>query len=96
MGLYRLVVLSSLMLLSTLLASFAPLYLDLSPRKVKLVSTYSTGLLVGAALSIVIPEGVSAVFESTEGGGTSETNHRHDEGSSGWIGASLLAGFILM
>lgn len=87
MGLGRLLLLSTLMLSSTLIASFLPLYLDLSPRKLQLVSTYSTGLLVGAALTVVIPEGVKAVFESSGNNGG---------GVEGWIGASLLAGFILM
>ena len=93
MGLYRLVVLSLLMLISTLLASFAPLHFNFSPTSLDRVSTYSTGLLVGAALTVVIPEGVAAVFESIEHSGES---HQHGGGSSGWIGASLLAGFILM
>lgn len=93
MGLLRLILLSSLMLISTLVASFAPLYLELSPRKVKLVSTYSTGLLVGAALTVVIPEGVEAVYEASS---SDSHRHSHEEGPSGWIGASLLAGFVLM
>lgn len=94
MGLYRLVVLSLLMLLSTLLASFAPLHFNFSQSALDRVSTYSTGLLVGAALTVVIPEGVAAVFESIEH--SQEGQHEHGGSSSGWIGASLLAGFILM
>ncbi|GAA5963694.1 hypothetical protein JCM3765_003547 [Sporobolomyces pararoseus] len=103
MGLLRLLILSSLMLVSTLVASFAPFYLNLSPLKVKLVSTYSTGLLVGAALTVVIPEGVAAVYESLSdsqdsqhSGSPQSHSHHHEEGVSSWIGASLLAGFILM
>lgn len=42
MGFLRLVVMATLMLVATLLASFTPLYFDLSPRKVAQVSTYST------------------------------------------------------
>ncbi|GAA5940040.1 uncharacterized protein JCM15063_001682 [Sporobolomyces koalae] len=89
MGLTRVVTLTSLMLASTILASFAPLYLNLSRRSVQLVSTYSTGLLVGAALTVVIPEGVAAVFASIPASA-------HDDSAAGAIGASLLGGFILM
>lgn len=42
MGFQRLVVMATLMLFATLLASFTPLYFNLSPRKVAQVSTYST------------------------------------------------------
>ncbi|GAA5993110.1 hypothetical protein JCM5350_007221 [Sporobolomyces pararoseus] len=100
MGLLRLLILSSLMLISTLVASFAPFYLNLSPRKVQLVSTYSTGLLVGAALTVVIPEGVATVYaslrDSEQEPHSHQHEHEHEEGVSGWIGASLLAGYILM
>ncbi|GAA6024430.1 hypothetical protein JCM11491_001732 [Sporobolomyces phaffii] len=94
MGLSRLVGLSTLMLVSTVLASFAPLYLDLSPRRVALVSTYSTGILVGAALSIIVPEGVAAVFRSLDRDRASTSDH--DDATASAIGASLVAGFILM
>lgn len=100
MGLLRLLILSSLMLISTLVASFAPFYLNLSPRKVQLVSTYSTGLLVGAALTVVIPEGVATVYaslgDSEQEPHSRQHEHEHEEGVSGWIGASLSAGYILM
>lgn len=44
---------------------------------------------------VVIPEGVTAVFTSQDGQDGSDDEHAH-EGNSGWIGAALLAGFILM
>ncbi|KAM0787604.1 hypothetical protein ACM66B_003672 [Microbotryomycetes sp. NB124-2] len=95
------------MLLATLVASFAPLYLNLSPKRVAQVSTYSTGLLLGAALTVVIPEGVAAVFANSvtqnkhkhhhdgdEQGHSSNSHDAHDNAK--WLGLSLLAGFILM
>ncbi|GAA5997703.1 Mn(2+) transporter ATX2 [Rhodotorula paludigena] len=94
MAFARLVVLASAMLVATLLAGFAPLYVRLSPYKVRVTETISVGILVGAALSIIVPEGVAAVFENTvpddDGDG-----HGH-EANAGWIGAALLAGFVLM
>ncbi|GAA5957991.1 hypothetical protein JCM21900_004739 [Sporobolomyces salmonicolor] len=102
MGFARLVLLSFLMLVSTLLASFSPLYLKLSPKTVQAVSIYSTGLLVGAALTVVIPEGVATVFMNAQSG----DEHHDDDGeehrqgefetSSHWVGVALLGGFILM
>ncbi|KAK4056792.1 hypothetical protein OIO90_002041 [Microbotryomycetes sp. JL221] len=92
------------MLLATLIASFAPLYLDLSPKRVAQVSTYSTGLLLGAALTVVIPEGVAAVFgnsdthgEGSDGDHGYHEQHGHDaHDNAKWIGLALLAGFIVM
>ncbi|KAM0756558.1 Zip-domain-containing protein [Meredithblackwellia eburnea MCA 4105] len=76
------------LLLATLLASFAPLYFTLSQTRIQTISTYATGLLVGAALVIIIPEGVEGVYESKAG--------KHHEEMGGWIGGALLFGFMLM
>ncbi|GAA5849603.1 hypothetical protein JCM8547_000508 [Rhodosporidiobolus lusitaniae] len=96
----HLVALALALLVGTALAAALPLYLRLSPKAVNAVSTFSTGLLVGAALTIVIPEGVSAVFESSEHGGAGpgrdDDGHGEHGGNAGWIGAALLAGFVLM
>lgn len=86
MGLARLLLLSFIMLFATLLAAFTPLLVVLSPRRIQHISTYGVGLLVGAALTVVIPEGVEAVY-------------RHsgpEEEASGWVGGALLGGFLLM
>ncbi|KAK4701151.1 solute carrier family 39 (zinc transporter), member 9, partial [Phenoliferia sp. Uapishka_3] len=82
------------MLLATLLASFTPLYLTLSASRIATISTYATGLLVGAALTVIIPEGVEAVYDNRGAGG--HTDGEHEGEMAGWVGASLLAGFILM
>lgn len=136
MGFAHLAALASAMAAATLLASFLPLYISLSPKAVTRTSTYgayrhsfsslkpnfdapharlatgkevmtltafvpnltATGLLCGAALSIVIPEGVTAVFENSGGGDDGSSTGVEDahESNSGWIGAALLAGFLLM
>ncbi|BGO91284.1 hypothetical protein NBRC10512_007021 [Rhodotorula toruloides] len=98
MGFAHLAALASAMAAATLLASFLPLYISLSPKAVTRTSTYATGLLCGAALSIVIPEGVTAVFEHSGGGDDGSSTGVEDahESNSGWIGAALLAGFLLM
>ncbi|BGP24307.1 zipmetalion transporter [Rhodotorula toruloides] len=98
MGFTHLAALAVALAVATLLASFLPLHISLSPKAVTRTSTYATGLLCGAALSIVIPEGVTAIFENSGGGddGSSTGVEVAHEANSGWIGAALLAGFLLM
>ena len=97
MGLARLLLLSGLMLVATTLSAFAPLFFKFSPRRLAVISTFSQGLLIGAALSVVIPEGVEAVYSNAA------QTHQHDSGehhehssNAGYIGVALLTGFILM
>ncbi|KAL8293763.1 hypothetical protein RQP46_000464 [Phenoliferia psychrophenolica] len=84
------------MLLATLLASFTPLYITLSPTRISVISTYATGLLVGAALTVIIPEGVEAVYDNRGDRTHGDHAHEHEGQMAGWIGTALLAGFILM
>lgn len=100
MGLARLLLLSGLMLVATTLSAFAPLFFKFSPRRLAFISTFSQGLLIGAALSVVIPEGVEAVYSnavpaSHQHDSGSEEHHEHSS-SAGYIGVALLTGFILM
>ena len=57
-----------------------------------LLSLFGAGLLVGAALIVIIPEGMSVLYESlekTEIVGKLALLNRY-------VGASLIAGFIVM
>ncbi|GAA5830742.1 hypothetical protein JCM11251_001060 [Rhodosporidiobolus azoricus] len=101
----HLVLLATSLALGTLFFAFLPLYFRLSPRHVAAVSQASVGVLVGAALAVILPEGVAAVFEAAEHGdeggharqgGEDRSGDGHAHGNAGWIGAALLAGFILM
>lgn len=83
----RLLPLSLLLLLTTLFSSFLPLYLSLSPLRLKLLGLVGKGVLVGAALGVVVPEGVEGVYASS--------NEAH-VGQGGWIGMALVAGFTTM
>lgn len=77
---------------------------SLSPLRIRQISVYGVGLLVGAALTIIIPEGVDAVYSSGEGSRTAGHGHarlgkRHegdDESKSPLVGAALVTGFLLM
>lgn len=97
MPLARLLTLSVVMLASTLAASFLPTYLALSPKRLAIISLFGTGLLIGAALAIVIPEGVAALYENAPASDQleGEDSHRMPEMSS-YVGAALLAGFVAM
>ncbi|BGP15800.1 hypothetical protein JCM10213_005718 [Rhodosporidiobolus nylandii] len=92
----RLFCLAVALFFGTALFAFLPLHIKLSARAVTSVNLFSVGLLVGAALTIVIPEGVAAVFEASEHGGEEGEGDGRHHGNAGWIGAALLAGFILM
>ncbi len=69
----------------SVLGGFAPirLHTSISERRMRLLTTIAAGFLLGSALIVVIPEGFH-VAESV--GGISEVA----------LGASLLAGFLLM
>nr|XP_019011506.1 solute carrier family 39 (zinc transporter), member 9 [Kwoniella pini CBS 10737]OCF50287.1 solute carrier family 39 (zinc transporter), member 9 [Kwoniella pini CBS 10737] len=56
-----------------------------------MISTLGMGLLVGAALTIIIPEGVSTLF-----GALPDNAGGHDESAIHATGLSLLLGFALM
>lgn len=75
-----------------------PLAFNLSERRVRHLSDFGTGLLVGAALSIIIPEGVDAVYSATaesEHGHERRDEHHHGSQVTA-IALALLIGFITM
>ncbi|KAI5474255.1 hypothetical protein MNV49_003760 [Pseudohyphozyma bogoriensis] len=86
----HLLLLSFLMATGTLLAAFTPFLLSLSAKRISVVSTYAVGLLVGAALTIVVPEGVETLYDARG------DRQGHETELAGWVGGTLLAGFLLM
>lgn len=50
------------MFLGTLICGTIPLYLPLSKTKLRVLEVMGAGLLVGASMTVVLPEGVSALF----------------------------------
>lgn len=105
--------------LATFLASFLIGYLPLTftallgadTKPLKCISVVGMGLLVGSALTIIIPEyvpsspveslltgsqrGVSTLYDSLPEDETREKGD-HSAHATRWIGAALLAGFGLM
>lgn len=102
-GSLKLVVLSVVMLLGSYLSGSIPLFMSLSEEKLQLVSVMGAGLLVGTALSVIIPEGMQTLVMAY----SSKKGHaKHEEGEEGEahednpvphiIGMSLVLGFIFM
>nr|CAG4641238.1 EOG090X0EEU [Eulimnadia texana] len=100
-----LITLSIVMLVGSYLAGSVPLIMSLSEEKLHLVSVLGAGLLVGAALAVIIPEGIQMLYsaqmeEMKEKHHEVKTtdNHEHEEtgGLHTTIGAALVLGFIFM
>ncbi|XP_015920694.1 zinc transporter ZIP9 isoform X2 [Parasteatoda tepidariorum] len=56
--------LSSAMLIGCYMAGMIPLIVSLSEDKLQIVSVLGAGLLVGTALSVIIPEGVNTLYST--------------------------------
>lgn len=85
---------------ATFAASFGVGYLPLafdviSGKRLNVISVFGMGLLVGAALTIIIPEGVDTLYSSFPEGDHDDHNHQTTSPSH-VIGIALLSGFALM
>lgn len=72
---------------ATLLCGHMPLLVNFTPSRLAQAQHLGRGLLLGAGLAIVIPEGVETVYDNAPNGG---------EGQSQPIAMALLTGFIFM
>uniref|UniRef100_A0A2M4BU97 Putative zip-like zinc transporter n=1 Tax=Anopheles marajoara TaxID=58244 RepID=A0A2M4BU97_9DIPT len=99
------------MLVGSYLAGNIPLIMSLSEEKLKNVSVFGAGLLVGTALTVIIPEGIRSLYDerslevavaASKGQGTSSGvaavpgEHQHNDEHSSTIGLSLVLGFVFM
>ncbi|KEI41264.1 uncharacterized protein L969DRAFT_85035 [Mixia osmundae IAM 14324] len=101
MSFVRLLILSMSMLIGTLGIGSIPLAFQLSPRRLRALSIFGVGLLVGAALTVIIPEGIEALANGTESmhdhSDIVHGDHEHGAMDQGrYIGISMLAGFMVM
>ncbi|KAH9519508.1 hypothetical protein Btru_002895, partial [Bulinus truncatus] len=62
---WTMLALSLAMLIGCYLAGVIPLTISLTEEKLKLVTVLGAGLLVGTALAVIIPEGVHAMYSSS-------------------------------
>ncbi|KAI4719555.1 Zinc/iron permease [Aureobasidium sp. EXF-10727] len=68
-GLFMLLVLSIIMTVASFLAGSLPLSFSLSQRQLRLTTAIGTGVLVGTALIVIIPEGIETLYSAREIGG---------------------------
>ncbi|GMS81199.1 hypothetical protein PENTCL1PPCAC_3374 [Pristionchus entomophagus] len=61
-GVSFLLVLSAAMFIGSYLAGQIPLVMNLSESRLRTITIFGAGLLVGTALSVIVPEGVEAVY----------------------------------
>lgn len=85
------------MLVGSFLAGSIPLFFSFSEDKLKKITVFGAGLLVGTALAVIIPEGVrSLIPEDVHQPAHNESEiHEHKDPLSA-IGISLVLGFIFM
>ncbi|CAI2354941.1 unnamed protein product [Caenorhabditis sp. 36 PRJEB53466] len=75
-GVSFLLLLSTAMFFGSYIAGSIPLMFSLSESRIRLVSIFGAGLLVGTALSVIIPEGVEALYEA-QNDAVHNKNHEH-------------------
>jgi len=104
-GSMKLIVLSVVMLLGSYLSGSIPLFIAMSEEKLQLVSVMGAGLLLGTALSVIIPEGMQTLNMAYSRHEHAK-HHEHGEEGEGHgheenpvphlIGVSLVLGFLFM
>ncbi|KAG8896901.1 hypothetical protein FRC01_011572, partial [Tulasnella sp. 417] len=83
--------------ISSFIVGMLPLSVSLSQQRLAQFSTLGTGLLLGAAMGVIIPEGIEATYDALpKSSSTSSSAHSHESSPSLRIAMSLLSGFTLM
>ena len=88
------VLLSLVMFLGTSLLGWAPTWLNASKKTMNLISIFGAGMLVGAAIIVVIPEAVKVIIEATYDPKTSE--EVVPESVAFNMGTAIVVGFTIM
>ncbi|XP_019874986.2 zinc transporter ZIP9 [Aethina tumida] len=83
------------MLFGSFLAGSIPLFLSFSEDKLKKITVFGAGLLVGTALAVIIPEGVRPLLTETAQAHNESATAEHTDPFS-VIGLSLVLGFVFM
>lgn len=105
-----LILLTIVMLIGSYLAGSIPLVVSLSEEKLKVVTVFGAGLLVGTALTVIIPEGIRALYSSDVhlmvssqspnngkvAAASPDQNQDDEPEHSSTIGLSLVLGFVFM
>lgn len=96
-----LILLVFVMLIGSYVAGSIPLNVSMSEEKLKKFTIFGAGLLVGAALAVIIPEGVRSLYSERPSHPSPTQDYtvqtvKHDEELHTVIGISLVLGFIFM
>ncbi|XP_030566515.1 zinc transporter ZIP9 isoform X2 [Drosophila novamexicana] len=97
-----LILLVIVMLVGSYLSGSIPLVMKLSEEKLKFVTVLGAGLLVGTALTVIIPEGIRSLYMDTQQTQTDANTSQLSAGLikphdySRTIGLSLVLGFVFM
>ncbi|ACY70501.1 zinc transporter ZIP9 [Drosophila virilis] len=97
-----LILLVIVMLVGSYLSGSIPLVMKLSEEKLKFVTVLGAGLLVGTALTVIIPEGIRSLYMDTQRPQTDANTSQLSAGLikphdySRTIGLSLVLGFVFM
>lgn len=98
----KLVIICAVMGISSYAVGLVPLSFPLSAPKIRAISVLGSGILVGTALVVIIPEGVSMLYTVSAAPDPDTHNDirpRHGGGGGeqrGQVGLALLLGFIFM
>lgn len=99
-----LILLSACMLVGSFLVGMIPMAIKLSETKSRLLALLGSGILVGTALAIIIPEGVNSLVTTALNGSSLNNSYTAEDAGHinnvqipyGAIGPSLVTGFLLM
>ncbi|CAE6464320.1 unnamed protein product [Rhizoctonia solani] len=93
MGLIQLIIMCTLLGGASFGLGLLPLVVTFTKTRVSQISTIGTGLLLGAAMGVVIPEGIEALHHANE---SKSSEKVADEVPTRTIALCLLSGFTLM
>ncbi|KAJ1960762.1 hypothetical protein GGI12_003624 [Dipsacomyces acuminosporus] len=96
-AIFRLVLEGLAMFIGSWAAGCVPLYVRMDSFKFNLLALFGAGLLIGAALAVILPEGVETLAKALESRkNKSESQEDLIESMNSTIGWALVAGFCLM
>ncbi|KAI8322945.1 Zinc/iron permease [Martensiomyces pterosporus] len=94
---FRLVLEGLAMFAGSWAAGCVPLYVRMDSARFNLLALFGAGLLIGAALAVILPEGVETLSKALESRKSkSETQNNLIESMNNTIGWALVAGFCVM
>ena len=90
MAFLKLLSLCAFMFASSLAVGLLPLFVSLSARRVRYMTTVGVGLLVGVAFIVIIPEGVHTYYAPDGSSSSSSSGHSHAHSHDADVATPLL------